>query len=219
MGRMIVTKTLISKTPYIMKESGSPLYSYEELCYYIKTRMALWVEEKTREGLTEKMSEWAVPVSNLDNLSPVQAAKHILNGGTYFKAEEKEQILLMMQEYEDEEDHFVLKEKGDMYLSYGKIQKAYRLYLQASYRMNGEESAEWKASLHHNLGVVCCRFFYWKEAKNWFALAIDAKDTIESREGLELVLEMEQKGWIQDGSSVSVQRLQEKQDEFMREIR
>ena len=60
MGRIIVTKTKVSKIPYVLKESGNPVYSYEELCYYIRTRMPLWVEEKSLEGLTEKMKEWGL---------------------------------------------------------------------------------------------------------------------------------------------------------------
>lgn len=219
MGRIIVTKTKVSKTPYVMKESGNFIYSYEELCYYMKTRTALWVEEKTREGLSAKMEEWGIPVSSVDHLSPVEAADIIMDGGTYFKKEEKEPLLSVMSEYEKNDNLFLLKDKGDLYLSYGKIQKAYRLYWQTFYRMTGEETPEWKASLYHNLGAVCCRFFYWKEARKWFALAIDEKDTKESRIGLELVLDMEKKGWIDGGSSVKEDRLLEKQVEFIREIR
>ena len=72
--------------------------------------------------------------------------------------------------------------------------------------------------MYHNFGIVCCRFFYWKEAKNWFALAIDAKDTEESRNGLELVLDMEGKTWSGDGTAVNRRSLKEKQLEFVHEI-
>lgn len=218
MGRIIVTKTNISKIPYIMKESGNPLFSYEELCYYIKTRMALWVEEKSLEGLTDKMTEWGLHIDSIDQLAPVEAAKKIFEAGSYYKKEETEQYLSVMETYARNDDITIIKDKGDLYLSYGKIKNAYKFYWRAVSAMTGEESADWKASLYHNLGIVCCRFFYWREAKNWFALAIDAKDTIESRDGLELVLDMEKKGWINDGSSVSETKLMEKQLEFVREI-
>ncbi|MBE5955237.1 MAG: hypothetical protein E7253_02170 [Lachnospiraceae bacterium] len=218
MGRIIVTKTKISKTPYVMKESGNPLYSYEELCYYIKSRMALWVEEKSLEGLTEKMKEWGLTVDNLDHLSPTEAAEKIFEAGNYIKKEEIELYVSHMQMYAANEHIAIIKDKGDLYLSYGKIRNAYQYYWQAFSQMTGEEPVEWKASLYHNFGIVCCRFFYWREAKNWFALAIDAKDSEESRAGLELVLDMEKKGWSSDGSSVNENKLLEKQLEFVREI-
>ena len=218
MGRMIVTKTKISKTPYVIPESGNPVYSYEELCYYIKTRMALWVEEKSFEGLDEKMAEWGAAVDSLSQCSPIEAAEKIFQAGNYFRKDEIEQCLFYMDEYAHSEDNTLIKDKGDLYLSYGKIRKAYEFYWRAVSRMNGEETPEWKASLYHNFGIVCCRFFYWKEAKNWFALSIDAKDTQEARIGLELVLDMEQKGWISDGTSVSEKKLLEKQLEFVREV-
>jgi len=218
MGRMIVTKTKISKIPYIMRESGNPLYSYEELCYYIRTRMALWVEEKTLEGLSDKMAEWGLLVEPLDSLSPIEAARKIFEAGSYYKKDEIEQYLSVMGVYARNENITIIKDKGDLYLSYGKIRNAYEFYWRAVSKMSGEETPEWKASLFHNFGIVCCRFFYWKEAKSWFALAIDAKDTEESRNGLEFVLDMEKKGWIMEGSSVSEKKLVEKQLEFVREI-
>ena len=218
MGRLIVTRTNISKTPYVLTESGNPVYSYEELCYYMKTRTALWVEEKVFEGLTEKMKEWGVSVESLAGCTAVDAARRIFASGNYFRKDEAEQYLIYMEECADSEDITILKDKGDLYLSYGKIRKAYEFYWRAVSHMKGDETPEWKASLYHNFGIVCCRFFYWKEAKNWFALAIDAKDTEESRIGLELVLDMEQKGWTSDGTSVSDKKLMEKQLEFVREI-
>ena len=218
MGRIIVTKTKTSKIPYIMRESGNPLYSYEELCYYIKTRMALWVEEQSLEGLTSKMEEWGVEVPVLDSLDPIEAAKIILEAGTYCKKDEVTQYLSVMNMYAKNENITIVKDKGDLYLSYGKIRKAYEYYWRAVSQMTGEETPEWRASLFHNFGIVCCRFFYWREAKNWFALAIDAKDTEESRDGLEFVLNMEKKGWTREGTSVSEMKVKEKQKEFIREI-
>ncbi len=218
MGRLIVTRTKISKTPYVLIESGNPVYSYEELCYYIKTRTALWVEEKEFEGLTEKMEEWGVQVESLLDCDSVEAAKRIFEAGNYFRNDEVEQYISYIEECADTQDITILKDKGDLYLSYGKIRKAYEFYWKAVSRMTGEETQGWKASLYHNFGIVCCRFFYWKEAKNWFALAIDAKDTEESRIGLELVLDMEKKGWTSDGTSVSDKMLAEKQREFVLEI-
>lgn len=218
MGRIIVTKTKVSKIPYVLKESGNPVYSYEELCYYIRTRMPLWVEEKSLEGLTEKMKEWGLAAESLDHLAPIDAAAKIFQAGNYYKNEEADQYLSVMNVYANDENITIIKDKGDLYLSYGKIRNAYEFYWRAVSQMTGEETPEWKASLYHNFGIVCCRFFYWKEAKNWFALAIDAKDTVESRDGLEFVLDMEKKGWFSDGTSVSDKKLKEKQMEFVREI-
>ena len=218
MGRIIVTKTKLSKTPYVLRESGNPVYSYEELCYYIRTRMALWVEEKSFEGLTEQMKEWGLYTEPLDHLNPIEAASKIFQAGNYYKKEEADQYLSVMNVYSQNENITIVKDKGDLYLSYGKIKNAYEFYWRAVSMMTGEETEEWKASLYHNFGIVCCRFFYWKEAKNWFALAIDAKDTEESRNGLELVLDMEGKTWSGDGTAVNRRSLKEKQLEFVHEI-
>ena len=217
MGRLIVTNTKVSKIPYCMKESGHPLYSYEELCYYMKSRMALWLEEKERVGLTEKMREWGVDTSDVDYMTPVEAADVILDAGTYIRKEEKEQLLLYMQEYDQMEEIYREKERGDLYLSYGRNRKAYLAYWNAAALLSGEEESSFKASLYHNLGIACCRFFYWKEAKRWFALALDAKDSKESRAGLELVLDMEKKGWSSDGTPVDEKKLDRKKREFLKE--
>ncbi len=218
MGRLIVTSSVVSETPFYMKKSGHPLYSYEELCYYIRTRMGLWMEEMTREGLTEKMQEWNVPVKDLDFLSPLEAAERIMEAGTYFGTDEKEQMFQYMQEYDQIEERFREKEKGDLYFDYGKSRGAYLAYWKAVSALQGDEDKDFRASLYHNMAVICCRFFYWKEAKNWFALALNEKDTEESRIGLELVIDMEKKGWSMDGKPADPEKLHRHEETFLAEL-
>lgn len=218
MGRMIVTSTKMSKVPYCMSQSGHLLYSYEELCYYIRNRAPLWLEEDTFAGLDEKMKEWGVEISGLGRMSPLEAGEAILNAGNFYHSRERETVLQYLQELAGKELIFREKEKGDMYLFYGKYKKAYLSYWTAISSLKEEEASSFKASLFHNYAIACCRFFYWKEARNWFALALHEKDTKESRQGLEFVLDMEKKGWITDGSSISEQEWMEKKKEFLQEL-
>lgn len=217
MGRLTVTRTKVSREPYCMKESGQHLYSYEELCYYIRSRIPLWLEEETRDGLTDKMTEWGLDITEIDRLSPREAAKAIFDAGTYLKREEKDQILEQMGQYTESEQIYSEKEKGDLYLFYGKNRKAYLAYWNAITLLTEQEDAAWKASLYHNMGIVCCRFFYWKEAKKCFALALDARDSRESRIGLELVLDLEKKSWKSDGMPADESKLQFRKQEFLNE--
>lgn len=219
MGRLIVTNTTISKVPYCMKESGHRLYSYEELCYYICSRMPLWLEERNRDGLTEKLKEWGLQTVDVDGLSPYEAAKKIFQAGNYLRKDEKEPILEQMEKYGQKKELFREKEKGDLYLAYKKNRKAYLAYVRGIALLTGEEEPELKASLYHNMAVVCCRFFYWKEAKKWFALSLDAKDSQESRIGLELVLDLEKKQWRSDGKPVDQEKLRQRQQDFLQECR
>lgn len=218
MGRMIVTKTKTVKVPYRMKESGHSLYSYEELCYYIYSRMSLWVMEKERVGMTAWLKGCHVMIDDVDSLSPYEAATKILSAGSYFRAEEKKQILDRMKRYEDFPPAYVEKDKGDLYLYYGMIKKAYFSYEKAVSHETGEESQEWRASLYHNMGVVGCHFFYWEEAKKWFLKAKEIQDRKETQIALDLVEDMMKMNWEAAEGAISASELEKKKQEFINEL-
>ena len=131
MGRLIVTNTKIAKVPYRMKETGHPLYTYEELCYYIKSRIPLWLLETDRKGLTDWVKERGVMLLHTDELSPAEAAEQILRAGNYLNPAEVEQVMEEIAACEKAPGMLREKEKGDLYLSYGKLLKAYFAYEKA----------------------------------------------------------------------------------------
>lgn len=218
MGKMIVTKTKIAKEPYLMKESGHLLYSYEELCYYISSRMSLWVMEKERVGMTQWLFTCGVTIEDVDLLSPDEAAEKIITAGSYFYGTEKRQILDRINKFPEFPLSYVEKDRGDYYLSYGKIKKAYFSYEKAISSMTGEEREEWRNSLYHNMGIVCCRFFYWEEAKKWLLKAQEIMGKQETKNALSLVEDMLKKEWELGESPILTIELEKKKQEFLNEL-
>lgn len=218
MGRMIVVNTKTAKVPYRMKESGHCLYSYEELCYYIYSRMTLWLMEEERVGMTSWLLSCGVEVDEVDHLSPYEAAAKILSAGTYFRVDEKRQILDKMKKYKEIPVSYIEKDKGDLYLSYGKSKKAYFAYEKASFEMTGEEGDDWKNSLYHNMGILCCRFFYWDEAKKWLQKAQEIMEKPETTNALLLVSDMLKFQWKWKGQPLEEKELEKKRLEFRNEL-
>ena len=218
MGRLIVTDTKIARIPYEMKETGHLLYSYEELCYYIKSRMPLWLLEKERKKLTEWVRERGVNLSDTDLLEPVEAAALILDAGNYFREEEIKDILEEMSEYENRPVAVKEKEKGDMYLAYGKLLKAFFAYEKVIAVINGEETDDFLGSLYHNKGVILSKFFYWEEAEACFQKALEIGNFDESKTSLELVRDMKEILWNQGTEPVLTVEIEEKKKEFLKEI-
>lgn len=218
MGRLIVTDTKIAQIPYQMKETGHTLYSYEELCYYMKSRMPLWLLEKERRGLTQWIRERGVDVADTDLLNPLEAAELILNAGNYFREDEVKDLLEEMKEYENKAEAVKEKEKADFYLSYGRLLKAYFSYEKALSAVTGEETDNFIGSLYHNKGVILCRFFYWQEAEECFQKASKTGALEESQRALELVKDMKKKEWKQGKEGLSFREVEEKKKEFLMEI-
>lgn len=218
MGRMIVINTKTAKAPYCMKESGHCLYSYEELCYYIYSRMSLWLMEKERVGMTSWLKSCGVEIDEVDHLSPYDATSKILAAGTYFRVDEKRQILDKIKKYKEISLSYIEKDKGDLYLSYGKAKKAYFAYEKAAYSETGEESDTWRNSLYHNMGILCCRFFYWEEAKKWLTKAQEIMEKPETAKALLLVKDMMEFQWKEEGQPLSDTELEKKKLEFLNEL-
>lgn len=218
MGRMIVTNTKIAKNPYKMKESGHLLYSYEELCFYIYSRMSLWVMEKERVGMTKWLLECGITTEDVDTLSPYEAAQKILSAGSYYYGSEKKQIMGKLEKYPEFPAAYVEKDRGDLYLLYGKIQKAYFSYEKAVLSMGEQENEDWCNSLYHNFGIVCCRFFYWEEAKKWLLKALNIMERKETKNALFLVEDMLKKEWEYGESPILTIELEKKKQEFLNEL-
>lgn len=228
MGRLIVTKTKIAKVPYRMKETGHPLYTYEELCYYIKSRIPLWLLETDRKGLTDWVKERGVMLLHTDLLSPAEAAEQILRAGNYLKPAEIEQVMEGIAACEKAPGMLWEKEKGDLYLSYGKLLKAYFAYEKAIRDMEALEKAErmekpnpskqWQASVYHNMALIMCRFFYWEEAEAWLNKAMELQETEETKTALHLVQDMKKKEWKQGKEPLLTIELERKKKEFLEEL-
>lgn len=228
MGRLIVTNTKIAKVPYRMKETGHPLYTYEELCYYIKSRIPLWLLETDRKGLTDWVKERGVMLLHTDELSPAEAAEQILRAGNYLKPTEVEQVMEEIAACEKAPRMLREKEKGDLYLSYGKLLKAYFAYEKAIRDMEALEKVEtdekqipseqWQASLYHNMALIMCRFFYWEEAEGWLSKALELQETEETKIALHLVQDMKKKEWKQGKEPLLTIELERKKKEFLEEL-
>ena len=218
MARLLVTKTKTTKVPYRMEESGHALYSYEELCYYMRTRMALWMEEKNRPGMTSWLKNCGIEVENADFCSPYDAAGMILEAGTYYRKEEKEQILKRMKEWFYFPEVEREKETGDLYLHYGRVKKAYLSYAKVIKNLSEGEMDSFVCSLYHNMGLCCLRLFYWGEAEVWLSKAFFLGKKKETENALLLVKDMKQTDWSVMGDAVSMEEIAKKKAEFRNEL-
>lgn len=218
MGRIIVTTTKVSKIPWIMKETGHPVYSYEELCFYISGRLPLWLLETERKGLADWLFQRGITVSGNDDLPPKEAAKQILLAGNYFRPDETKEILEEITNYEEKPERFREKEKGDLYLSYGKLLKAGLSYQKAAGQMQKEDESGWKASLFHNMGLVFCRFFYWDDARKAFEKAFSYRESDPTWKALLFAKEMGQKEWETGREPVLTIEIEGKKKEFLEEL-
>lgn len=218
MGKLIVTNTKIAHTPYRMKETNHLLYSYEELVFYIMSRMPLWLLEQDRKGLTEWIRERGISLIDTDDLSVSEASEEIIRAGTYLRKEEQEQVLERIQNYERIPDSLREKEKGDLYLQYGKLMKAYFSYEKAIRMMEGNEETGWKASLYHNRGLISIRLFYWEEARNYLTKALSYEEREETKTALTFVEEMEKTEWKTGKEPVLSIELERKKKAFLEEL-
>ncbi|MDO4555790.1 MAG: hypothetical protein Q4B70_11680 [Lachnospiraceae bacterium] len=218
MGRIIVINTKKARTPFKMKESGHLLYSYEELCYYIKARMPLWLMETNRIGLTAWIRDRGVEIEDMDTLSPIDAAKIILSAGEYYSKEETSQIVADFEQYEKITEAKREKEKGDFFLLYGRLKNAALSYEKAVCSLNGEEEESFLASLFHNRGIVCCHFFYWEAAKENFKRAYSIKESPETAAALDFTEKMEKEAWEIGGNTMLAIEIERKEKEFLDKV-
>ena len=143
----ILCKGELAKEPYIIPVSETPVYSLEELCYY----MYHHIYSVTEEFFDEKLAQWLSEQAGLDALAEKMRGLvrkkndlkdlvvTLMCSCDYYKEEEIVQLVTVMKKIENLPAHEKNKIKADHYLRAGKYGKSLQEYKRLLYGEMAEQ--------------------------------------------------------------------------------
>lgn len=208
----ILCKGELAKEPYIIPISETPVYSLEELCYYMyhhiysvteeffDEKMVSWLcEQAGLEALAEKMHVLLQKKNDLKDLVVT-----LMCSCDYYKEEEILQLVTVMKKIENLPAHEKNKIKADHYLRAGKYGKSLLEYKQLLYGEMAEHfSTEEYGNLLHNQAIALFHVSSFREAANGFkeAYARNHKEQSLQQYLYALLLNGQEELFVQEGSS------------------
>lgn len=173
----ILCKGALAKEPYIVPISEVPVYSLEELCYYMYNniysvteeffdqKLALWLKEQVGyETLAKKMK---VLIERKNDLKDLVVT--LLCACDYYKEDEVVKLVEIMDEIANLPLHEKNKIKADNYLRAGKYGKSLQEYKKLLYGNMAERfSTEEYGDLLHNQAIALFHVSSFQEAATGF---------------------------------------------------
>lgn len=173
----ILCKKKLAKEPYIIPVSEVPVYSLEELCYYIYNniysvteeffdgKLAVWIREQIgSDSLAKKMKTLIERHNDLKDLVVT-----LLCSCDYYKEEEVVKLVEIMNRIENLPPHEKNKIKADNYLHAGKYGKSLHEYKKLLYgRMADKFTPEEYGNLLHNQAIALFHVSSFHEAARGF---------------------------------------------------
>lgn len=173
----ILCKGVLAKEPYIIPVSEVPVYSLEELCYYIYNniysvtgeffdeRLVVWLREHVKcDGLADKME---VLVHRHNDLKDLVVT--LLCSCDYYKEAEVRKLVEVMEKISNLPPHQKNKIKADNYLSAGKYGRSLQEYKNLLYgAMAGKFTTEEYGDLLHNQAIALFYASSFQEAAQAF---------------------------------------------------
>lgn len=189
MSYVIFCKGKAAKTPYLIEDLKLPVYSMEELCYYIYSNVSLCEEEL----LNRRLAEWIRTECGLDDLyasldvilekdpRAERIAAQIFAYTDYLSRQEREMVCERIRKSGMLGINERRKARADLFFLDGRYKDAIKDYEQLL-----EKRAFDDEKLHHSLlyNIGCCYggMFYYDIAYGWFlqaaALAIARQEDI-----------------------------------------
>ncbi len=193
-GRVMYIRKQPGETPYYFKDSRAKVYTYEQLCYYIRSN----IQALDRSLFNEELYYWISKYTGRRNMAKVlkkseaQEASFkslintLLSRCVLFEAKDMEDLLKTIDLMEHQNPIRSKKAKADNLLRYKHYRDAISLYLSAirdmdirSDREEGEGMNEdlpygFEASLYHDLGVAYTRLLDFKNAGQAFLKAYES---------------------------------------------
>lgn len=173
----ILCKRALTKEPYVIPVSEVPVYSLEELCYYIYNN----IYSVTEEFFDRKLAVWIrdqVGSDSLANKMKILIERHndlkdlvvtILCSCDYYKEEEVVKIVEVMERIENLPPHQKNKIKADNYLYAGKYGKSLHEYKKLLYGgMADRFTPEEYGNLLHNQAIALFHVSSFHEAARGF---------------------------------------------------
>lgn len=220
----ILCKGELAKEPYIIPLSETPVYSLEELCFYMyhhiysvteeffDEKLAVWLGEQA--GLEELAEKMRVLVRDKKDLKDLVVT--LMCSCDYYKEGEILQLVTVMKKIENLPAHKKNKIKADHYLRAGKYGKSLQEYKQLLYGEMAEQfSTEEYGNLLHNQAIALFHVSSFQEAANGFKEAYARNRNEQSLQQYlyALLLDGQEEKFEQEGSSFG------KTEEELRQLR
>lgn len=172
MGRILLCSSKVAKQPYEFSDIGIRVSFYEELCFFLRTYLVIWMNTKK----DERLADWIEKELEMPALAKRVRECHnkrdmlfeIMKGGVYFNHTEVEQI---EQEYDDILGKKMWEKKlemGNIYLFHKKYERALECY---DYVLMQEEEGiteEIIGKVYHNCGIAHAYSFEFDQAEESF---------------------------------------------------
>ena len=177
MRETLICTGRLGEHPYRFPETGTEVYSYEEICYYLSQHMICYLQTLPDEELLLFMKEelglekLAKVLSRLNNPERDQMKYFaaLFREGNYFHEEEIRQILDEYRSLKNAPVHKKYKMLGDLMMESHRASAAMECYERAlaCKDINDKETGE----ICHNMGAAKMRLFRFQDAGLYFLKA------------------------------------------------
>ncbi len=188
MDGLILCRSRQAANPFYV--GNLPLYSIEELCYYIYENIYVISEEffsmRLIQFLEVELEEREIAKELLvlmeNELKIRDAVLTILMNVDYYSKEQIDALRKILDELDSLKDYERLKSRGDARLKQGKNESALEDYA-SSLELAEKKDATiaFVAGLYHNCGVAYGRMMLYRQAADWFRKAYKLSANQESR--------------------------------------
>lgn len=197
MDGLILCRGRLAENPFYVGDM--PLYSIEELCYYIyeniyvisedffSTRLVHFLEEE----LGEKEIAQALMVLMKNELKIRDAVLTILMNVDYYSREQIDKLRKILNELDNLKDFERMKACGDARLKIGKYGNALEDYARAlELAEKKDATVDFVAGLYHNRGVAYGRMLLYRQAAECFRKAYKLSANAESKKQWLIALQL-----------------------------
>ena len=186
MGQVILCHPYKAKTPYVIGYTGTRVYSYEELCFFVcenldlidsgimDTRLVSWLKEQL------EMKELADTLSAgmKNNVGYIGFISLLMRDGGYLNDGEMKDIVAQLSQIGSMSVDQKVKHQADKYLHNRKYAMALMLYEKLESRLNkangvSENDSVLYGNILHNIGVVYSNMFLFELASDYFKKAYE----------------------------------------------
>lgn len=190
MSEFIICNGARASKPYHMIINEVPVYTIEELCYFLNEHLYVLNEKFFRPDLPSWIrNELHMPVlaAQLENLyvregTPYEAALIIFDMSGLYRLEEMNQIRSVVHDLENRTLIEKLKYRSDFLLDVGQYREALYINLELLRKQNISRMTEGlQAEICHNTGVIYSRLFLYGEALPYFKRAYSLTQSEDSR--------------------------------------
>lgn len=180
MSNLILCRGNYAEKPYVLKSVSLPVFSIEELCFYLCENIYMLDESL----LDKELCDWVSQEVGLSALGQRMAeavrravslgafVSMILEEVRYVGGEELSILKRMFKESRGASAGQRRKYKADYLQNAGRIAEAMREYCAILQEKEPDEALA--AGVRHNMGTACARLFLFEQAAAYFYLAYEA---------------------------------------------